>query len=50
MKIVYVLKCDTDGTMRSIPEPFGVALTKEEDAKRFATDLRTMDINNHTKN
>lgn len=26
MKTVYVLKCDTDGTMRSIPEPFGVAL------------------------
>jgi hypothetical protein len=40
MKIVYVLKCDTDGTMRSIPEPFGVALTKEEDAKRFATDFK----------
>ena len=40
MKTVYVLKCDTDGTMRSIPEPFGVALTKEEDAKRFATDFK----------
>lgn len=40
MKEVYILKCDSDGTMRSIPEPFGVAVTNEEDAKRFATDFK----------
>ena len=32
---VYVLLSDGDGTMHSIATPFGVAVTTEEEAKRF---------------
>jgi hypothetical protein len=38
MKEVYVLKADGDGTMRSIDESFGVAVTTEEEAKRFVDE------------
>lgn len=32
---VYVLLADGDGTMRSIDEPWGVAVTTEEEARRY---------------
>ena len=32
---VYVLMTDGDGTMRSIDEPFGVAVTSEAEAIKF---------------
>jgi uncharacterized protein YerC len=32
---IYVLLADGDGTMRSIDEPFGVAVNTLEEAKRF---------------
>lgn len=35
---VYVLLADTDGTMRSQDEPFGVAVTSENEAKKFVSD------------
>ena len=35
MKNVYLLKCDADGTMRSIDKPFGYAVTTEDEAKKF---------------
>jgi len=35
---VYVLLADGDGTMRSSNEPFGVAVTTKEEAKRFIKD------------
>ena len=40
MKYVYVLLCNSDGTMRSIGynEPFGVAVTSEEEAKRYVKE------------
>lgn len=36
MKEVFVLLTDSDGMMRSKDEPFGYAVTSEEQAKRFA--------------
>ena len=38
MTEVYVLKADGDGTLRSIDEPFGIAVTTEEEAKRFVEE------------
>lgn len=38
MKEVYVLLADSDGTMRSYDEPFGVAVTTEEEAKRYVKE------------
>jgi hypothetical protein len=35
MKEVFVLLSDGDGTMRSVDEPFGVAVSTEAEAKRF---------------
>ncbi len=35
---VYILLSDGDGTLRSIPEPFGVAVRTEEEAKRFVKE------------
>lgn len=35
---VFVLLTDSDGTLRSHDEPFGVAVTTEEEAKRFVKD------------
>jgi hypothetical protein len=35
---IYVLLADGDGTMRSVNEPFGVAVTSEEEAKQFVTE------------
>ena len=35
MKDIYVLLADGDGTMRSSDTPFGVAVTSEEEAKKF---------------
>ena len=35
MKEIYVLLADGDGTMRSSDEPFGVAVTSEEEAKQY---------------
>jgi hypothetical protein len=32
---IYLLLADLDGTMRSGQDPFGVAVTSEEEAKRF---------------
>lgn len=32
---IFLLLADGDGTMHSIPEPFGVAVTSEEEAKKF---------------
>lgn len=34
-KDIYVLLADGDGTMHSQPEPFGVAVDTEDEAKRF---------------
>jgi hypothetical protein len=31
----FLLLVDADGTMRSIPEPFGVAVKTQEEAERF---------------
>lgn len=36
MKYVWVLLADGDGTMRSVDEPWGVAVSTEEEAKRYA--------------
>jgi hypothetical protein len=38
MKEVFVLLSDGDGTMRSRDEPFGVAVTSEEEAQRFVKE------------
>lgn len=38
MKEVFVLLADGDGTMRSHDEPFGVAVTTEEEAKRYVDE------------
>ena len=38
MKEIYVLLADGDGTMRSGNEPFGVAVTTEEEAKRYVAE------------
>ncbi len=38
MKEVYVLLADGDGTMRSVDEPFGVAVTTKEEAERFVLE------------
>lgn len=38
MKEVYVLMCDSDGTMHSIDRPFGVAVSSEDEAKRFVKE------------
>lgn len=35
MEKVYILLCDGDGTMRSIDEPFGVAVKSKEEAEKF---------------
>ena len=37
-KEVYVLLADRDGTMRSSDEPFGVAVTSEEEAIRYMSE------------
>jgi hypothetical protein len=37
-QIVYVLLADGDGTMKSSNEPFGVAVTSEDEAKRFVQE------------
>lgn len=38
MKEIYLLLADGDGTMRSSDTPFGVAVTSEEEAKRFVAE------------
>ena len=38
MQEVYVLLADGDGTMRSNDTPFGVAVTTEDEAKRFVAE------------
>lgn len=38
MQEVFVLLVDDSGTMRSKPEPFGVAVTSEAEAKAFAAN------------
>ena len=40
MKYVYVLLCNSDGTMRSIGyyKPFGVCVTSEEEAKKYVKE------------
>lgn len=35
---VFVLLSDGDQTMRSVPEPFGVAVTTEAEAKRYVRE------------
>ena len=35
---VFVLLSDGDRTMRSVPEPFGVAVTSEAEAQRFVAE------------
>ena len=35
---IFVLLTDGDGTIRSIEEPFGVAVTTEKEAKRFVEE------------
>jgi hypothetical protein len=37
-KEIFVLLADSDGTLRSTDEPFGVAVTNEEEAKRFVAE------------
>lgn len=39
-KFVYVLLIDSDMTTFSQPKPFGVAVTDEEDAKKFVSECR----------
>ncbi len=36
IKEIFVLLADGDGTMRSIDEPWGAAVTTEAEAKRYA--------------
>lgn len=38
MKEVFVLQADSDGTMRSQDTPIGVAVTSEDEAKRFVKE------------
>ena len=38
LKEVFVLLADGDGTMRSIDQPFGVAVTTEAEAKRYVKE------------
>jgi hypothetical protein len=35
---VFVLLADTDGTLRSDAEPIGIAVTSEEEAKRYVRE------------
>lgn len=35
---IYILMADSDGTLHSSDEPAGVAVTTEEEAKRFVRD------------
>ena len=35
---VYILMADGDGTTRSRPEPFGVAVNSKEEAERFVKE------------
>ena len=44
---VYVLLADGDRTMRSSPEPFGVAVTTVEEAKRFLKDSIKTESDQH---
>jgi len=37
-RVIFVLLADSDGTFRSSDEPFGVAVTTEEEAQRFVRD------------
>jgi hypothetical protein len=37
-KEIFVLLADGDGTTRSIPEPFGVAVETKEEAERFVAE------------
>lgn len=46
---VHVLLADSDGTMRSRDEPFGVAVTSEEEAKRFVADGKVGYRHSYTK-
>ena len=46
---VYVLLADGDGTMRSIDEPFGVAVTSEEEAKRYVEEKGIGFTHSYTK-
>jgi len=38
MKEIFVLLSDGDGTMRSQDEPFGIAVTTENEAKRYVAE------------
>ncbi len=38
MKTIYLLLSDSDGTTSSLDRPFGVAVTTEEEAKRFVKE------------
>jgi hypothetical protein len=38
MKEIFILLADGDGTMRSCDEPFGVAVTTEDEAKRYVSE------------
>ena len=38
MKTIYLLLSDGDGTTFSVDRPFGVAVTTEEEAKRFVKE------------
>lgn len=41
---VFVLLQDGDQTMRSVPEPFGVAVTTEAEAKRYVEEGRNPSV------
>jgi hypothetical protein len=46
---VYILLADGDGTMRSIDEPFGVAVRTEEEAKAFVANGKVGYTHSYTK-
>ena len=48
-KEIYILLADGDGTTRSIDTPFGVAVTSEEDAKRFCKESNIGYSRSYTK-
>jgi len=43
LKKVYVLMSDGDMTLHSQPEPFGVAVTSEEEARKYAQTSENRD-------
>lgn len=49
MRVIYLLLADGDGTMHSRLDPFGVAVSSEEEAKRFEKEGNVGYMNSYMK-